>query len=346
MSEEIEFEDRIGLSFEDFKITTMTAYFPNKSGSIKLSPLFYLIHWADVELKLPLNHRSKKIKIIDDVPKGAITSIRYKSETRGLERIVRKDSKSHFQNAISMDVGTGNKSVCLKLSNKSIHIVGAKSVEMCKIASDIIMKEVKRINTFMKNYEKYRKDIDLFLKAVKGEKRKMQKTVGKFTVIFEDYLINDTSSKFEKINKEVADFFFPLLKEYIHYQQFERLIQSLDKERFICSEDFAMEEEPEIGMINYNYNLPFQVNRKAIDQLMQDRYGFHTRFDNTQDSAVYVELPYESNKKKKGKNTHTFMVRKSGSVTQTGPNIELMHEAFLLFVMALSEIKDEIISET
>lgn len=100
-----------------------------------------------------------------------------------------------------------------------------------------------------------------------------------------------------------------------------------------------------VAMMNYSYSLNMNVDRWSLTQLI-DGYGdYRAVFDNTTDHHVTITLPYEKDEmeiiKRKGTNI-SFMVYKSGIVTQSGPLSELMREAYYDFMNFINENRDAI----
>jgi hypothetical protein len=62
---------------------------------------------------------------------------------------------------------------------------------------------------------------------------------------------------------------------------------------------------------------------------------------------VTIELPYKvkdpSRKKKSKKPCHTFLVYQSGLVTQSGPDEEMMKEAYLEFMAVYEDVRDLVV---
>ena len=83
------------------------------------------------------------------------------------------------------------------------------------------------------------------------------------------------------------------------------------------------------AMVNYNYSLGFEVDRTRLNQFIDGQNGFISRYNNALANSVTIELPYDPPKGtaiKRRKNKvphHTFLVYKSGSVTQSGPGVIL-----------------------
>lgn len=99
-------------------------------------------------------------------------------------------------------------------------------------------------------------------------------------------------------------------------------------------------------MINYNYDLGFKVNRWLLSNyIKQVDPGFQSDYDNTVHYSVIIKLPIDNKKsifKSKKRPYHTFIVYKSGLVTQSGPDEILMEIAYNRFMNAISNIKDMI----
>jgi len=98
---------------------------------------------------------------------------------------------------------------------------------------------------------------------------------------------------------------------------------------------------PQKVMVNYNYSLGFKINREMLCEEMR-KYGFETKWIPTLHHNVIIKIPYSKDTKGKNKK-HTFMVGRSGSITQSGPNEELMELVFKKFIQIISNIKHIII---
>ena len=93
------------------------------------------------------------------------------------------------------------------------------------------------------------------------------------------------------------------------------------------------------------------VDRWALANYINDHNGFKARYCNSTDHSVTISLPYEltdeekSVRRKNKPTRHTFMVHKSGIVTQSGPNIDMMRGAYYRFMATIMQIRDLIIQE-
>lgn len=102
-----------------------------------------------------------------------------------------------------------------------------------------------------------------------------------------------------------------------------------------------------IAMANYSYSLNMKVDRWQLCQLIDGVDGFSARYNNTTDHHVTVTLPYtpeegESIKRKSLEKCHTFMVYKTGIVTQSGPHPRLMKDVYLQFMNFIESVRDKI----
>jgi hypothetical protein len=101
-------------------------------------------------------------------------------------------------------------------------------------------------------------------------------------------------------------------------------------------------------MVNFNYSLGSGINRFQLKQYVNGTEGFYAHFDNSTEHYVTIELPYESIKEKKRQNKipcHSFLVYKSGLVTQSGPDEGLMKQALTKFIHLFEKIKPYVITE-
>jgi hypothetical protein len=102
------------------------------------------------------------------------------------------------------------------------------------------------------------------------------------------------------------------------------------------------------SMVNYNYSLDFKVDRQALCTYINKNNGFLSRYNNAISQAVTVEMVYDPPpnsivKKRKNKIPHhTFLIYKSGAVTQSGPSIDLMEKVYYQFMETISDIKNNI----
>ena len=113
--------------------------------------------------------------------------------------------------------------------------------------------------------------------------------------------------------------------------------------------DYLSVDVVDMAMINYSYSLGMSINRWSLVNAINGRNGFTARYCNSTDHSVTISLPYEvaanSTRRKNKPPRHTFMVHKSGIVTQSGPNIDLMRGAYYRFMATIMQIRHMIIQK-
>ena len=101
-----------------------------------------------------------------------------------------------------------------------------------------------------------------------------------------------------------------------------------------------------IAMINYSYSINMNVDRWALATLIDGQEGFTARYNNTTDHHVTITLPYEKDIKETIIRKHlaciSFMVYKSGIVTQSGPSPAIMEPVYYKFMNVIERIRKDI----
>jgi hypothetical protein len=159
------------MSFKDFSelnVSTMVLI-ARYEGCIELEPIFVLLPVTYIELP-PRKRKTKKIKIPHCKIPGSILSLRFAGFTRGIFRTV---SKTHFRNSITLDISVKEKNLSIKLSKSSVHIAGAKSVDMAKEAFDYLFGHIQEIQNYIEqiqsDLEESKKCVNWILEHCKGE---------------------------------------------------------------------------------------------------------------------------------------------------------------------------------
>jgi len=126
--------------------------------------------------------------------------------------------------------------------------------------------------------------------------------------------------------------------------EFDHHSQLCEDFRHIIQVDWVIEDQLKCeniykAMVNYNYHLGFKIDRQHLKNIFDRVDGeWCARYDPRLDHTVTIQIPYEVPAKlkfmrKKDKvHCHTFMVQKSGVVTQSGPDEEMMEEAYYNFM--------------
>lgn len=354
--------------FENCRLTTMTLVFLLE-GTVNLYPAFYLLPITNVEFTLP-KRQKKKFELPHCSTPGAILSMRFSGETRG---IIRSTSGRYFKNSITIDLSTKTKNVSIKLSQGKIQMCGASSEEQGLEGAQYIIDHLIKIQDEI-DYIQENKDItQATLKWLEEETRgkKVKRPIYEeeikvltdedgheveviekvFSHFEEDFNIKsvDDDHLAQAPDQRIASF---LLK----YNNFEYHSIYMAEMEWIISLERVITRPLSIkkvikAMVNYNYNLGFTVDRFILSQLMSHRRGFFSSYDNCVEHCVNIKLPYVPDKdegivRRKNKvPCHCFLVYRSGVVTQTGPGKEKMKEAYDLFWKCILEIKDQIMLE-
>lgn len=350
--------------YEQLKVTTMTLVMSLSSG-INIDMAFQLLPITRIAIKQ--TRESSKCKLPHCKTPGSILSMRYRGNIRG----VIKNTSDPFKNAVTIDISTSLKNISAKLSSFSIQMCGASSKEDGIEAATHIIKHLKHVQKMLHLIQS---DIDLaketinFVKSItlgeevirsysedvqslneqeetmsdgsqptliiKIHKQKMEKSVTKPNIFI-------APSKFDK---ELISFLLSLSDDFLYHNDYCNKLDFLINIKEIIDEPLELQSVDE-AMVNYNYSLGYEVNRTILDELIDNKNGFVSRYNNALSTSVTIELPYEptntsSIKRRKNKIPHhTFLVYKSGSVTQSGPNSDLMKDAYYLFMETINELK-------
>lgn len=151
------------------------------------------------------------------------------------------------------------------------------------------------------------------------------------------------------VDARIANFFIECLPDYQYYDEYMDFIDEVLTYDRIYTEPLTIKELFPL-MVNYSYSLGFCIDRSKLAQLIHGRAGFWAFYNNTTDHCVKIILPYEptaemkaidnlrynKDQKKKRKYQHSFMVYKSGLVTQSGPNLKMVEYAYNKFNTLIS----------
>jgi hypothetical protein len=146
------------------------------------------------------------------------------------------------------------------------------------------------------------------------------------------------------LDEKVVMFMLSLCDDFIYHEDMCRKLDFIPYIHTIIDQPLALKQVDE-AMVNYNYSLGFEVDRQMLNMYIDQQYGFISRYDNALSTCVTIELPYNPPagtliKRRKTKIPHhTFLVYKSGSITQSGPGGVLMRDAYYLFMNVISQLK-------
>ena len=349
--------------FKDCRLTTMTLVFV-LDGSVSLDEAFALLPVTRLNIAQP-KRQKKKVELPHCDKPGAILSMRYRGDTRG---IVRSTSSNFFKNSITIDLSTKSKNVSIKLSQTKIQMCGASSEEVGREGAQYLINhllEIQDIIEYMKaNPEKAKETKDWLIASCKGDnvERPIYKIVKRVTrqgdelQQWEEQVFSHMEKDFSLIlpkieeapDKRIAELLLRQQGDFEFHSFFVSEIDWIMNVTHIATRNLGINKIVK-AMVNYNYNLGFIVDRGALHDLMIDRKGFISSYDNCVEHCVKIKLPYinekdEGSVRRKSKvPCHCFLIYKSGVVTQTGPGDEKMEKAYNLFRDCIEEIKSKII---
>jgi len=332
--------------FSDLEVTTMTLV-AGLGNKLYKEFIFFLLPITKVVLP-EKRRKTKKVKFEYYGKEGSIVSVRYGKWWRGLQK-----PTQNFKNSISADFQLHKRNMGLKICEENIHISGAKSEEMglesAQILSDMINGIQETLNK-MKENPKLREDSLLWIKEnCKGEAIKNNKLIAKnVRLVKPDNLIMEpVLEKIEDLDlREVVELLTRQIWDFGYFSEYWDAVVWASKIEKV-TDSFMEVVFLKRAMVNYTYSLGMQIDRITLALNFKSTYsgGFSATYDNSLQSHVAVTLPYQAGDEvivgAKNKATcHTFMVRKSGVVTHSGPGgvlMEYAHNKFNEFIQSLGD---------
>lgn len=336
---------------DSLKITTMTMIFLLET-QINIKDAFHLLPLTKVDFE-PTKKTTTKIKLPLLAP-GNILCMKYPYITRGIIR-----NTKFFKNAVSVVISTRDKNINVKLIPNKLQLCGAVSIENGIEAATLVIQhmdhvkkqiaylrenvdEFQRMLQWIHNNMKGRETIKTFTKTLKCDNGFVMNII---TEIDDFNIVRGLVLPYE-FNQTAMQYMIDLANDQNYFNDYFNKIRNLLNFRIVY-------ETPKIkivnmyeAMVNYNYNLGYKINRDKLHMMIDGKNGFSSNYDNALVNNVTIELQYECNYIVK-KNTkvphHTFLVYHSGAVTQSGPNIPLSRDAYLLFRKTVESIKNDII---
>ena len=324
--------------FDSLRVTTMTLVL-SLLGTINLDTAFTLLPITIISLPTPKRH-AQKFKIPHHSVPGSILSLRYKGYTRG---IIRSTSSKYFKNSITIDVSCIQKNISIKLSAGKMQMCGPNSVDQALEGAGYIITKLLAIQDELdycsNNPDKVRATLEWLKEQMRGEAVSRDDPTSET-----DYKVKTEYKLPSTIDERIANFYISHGKDFEYYSDWCSSLDWLKEQTFVCSRPLEVKEVQK-AMVNYNYDLGFNVARQELARRIKGLGGFYARFLNSVEHNVTIELPYElpeeskRMKKRSKRPCHTFLVYKSGLVTQSGPGEELMRDAYNLFKRTIMELR-------
>jgi hypothetical protein len=336
--------------YEELRVTTMTLVVTLTNG-VNILGAFHLLPVTRIEVPPPRG--TTKCKLPHCPIPGAILSMRCRGAVRGIVR----NLKDPFKNSVTIDISTTKKNISLKLSSHSVQICGASSRSDGTEAVEYILKHLTHAQRFLDQMQADPEKTAVTIAWIKEQCRGVLTTrEGWEEQTFSNLVLQVQHDRPDNFLAEVVTpvpagidtalvrFLLSFLPDFLYYSDYCQKLDLIAGFPLVVSEPIAI-DKVEDCMVNYNYSLGFEVERTALNELIDGRYGFVSRYNNALTSYAIVELPYEPSptshiKRRKSKVPHhTFLVYRSGSVTHSGPGGENMKGAYYLFMQAISELR-------
>jgi hypothetical protein len=152
----------------------------------------------------------------------------------------------------------------------------------------------------------------------------------------------------EKLDMEYVNLFLQEYEEIHSLEKFEEKISFIENIGKLYDGVLNISEVSK-AMVNFNYSLGGPIDRFQLMKHFNRNGEFYSHFNNSMDHYVTIELPYkvkDPNRKKKSKKPcHTFLVYQSGLVTQSGPDEDMMKDAYLEFMKVYDNVRDLVIKK-
>lgn len=336
--------------YEDLSITTMTIVMTLSNG-VNTEAAFQLLPITRIAIQQ--TRESSKCKLPHCEIPGSILSMRYRGNVRGVIR-----SKSDpFKNAVTIDISTSRKNISLKLSSFSIQMCGASSREDGVEAANHVISHLRNIqdvlNKIQDNLEGAREATEWVKTITRGEiiekpsweqRQFINVKLRIYRPLSDNAIIKPIVPIPDNLDKDITMFILSLCDDFIYHSDMCRKLDFIPNIHTIIDEPLELKNVDE-AMVNYNYSLGFEVDRARLNQFIDGQNGFISRYNNALATSVTIELPYEppagtSIKRRKNKIPHhTFLVYRSGSVTQSGPGGKLMEYAYYLFMNTILQLQ-------
>jgi len=288
------------------------------SPEININILFPLLPMKDFK---PIVKNSRKIPL-PLFKKGSLISARYKGVVLGNVKFLRP---RFFKNSITVDFSGSTKNINVKISKSKLHMCGIKSIDMAYESAQIILAHVQLVHQLFSRLTQ--KHID----------------------IAREYVETKDESLFRG-EEETHDILYRLVyfascctDLSIYHDTLDTLSKSLGKP--LLTEPLKLLEMNRV-MVNFNASLGFRIKRAELAQEFNGREEFTSRYDNTVDYSVPIVHPHDLVLNKKKEHPHiTFTVHRSGIITISGPNYEVIEPVYDKFMRIIEEIKPKVMLE-
>lgn len=278
----------------------------------------------DIDVLFPLLPMAKFNRIVKKsrkvtlplLKKGSILSARYKGVVLGEVKI---SSPRFFKNSITTDISVSQKNVNVKISKSKLHMCGIKNLEMARETGEVVLEHIREANNFLKLITPL--ELEIAKQYIEREDEQLLEQ-GNPLVLYR-LLYYATCCQ----EKEQFD------------SMLETLSKALNKPLFDPTTPPRLLEINKI-MVNYSASLGYKIKRSELAKRFNGREEFTSRFDNTVDYSVPIVHPHDYTANKKKDHPHiTFTVYRSGIITISGPEHEVVEPVYEKFMRIMEEIR-------
>jgi hypothetical protein len=286
---------------------------------------------------------------------GAVLSMQWKDRVRGY---ICSEPGRYFKNCVNVYIRTTNKRVNLKLSTKTIQMCGVSIQQDVTEAVQFLIGQLNHTQAITRSFQD---DTD---KAVEAVTWVLNRTRGE-AVITDTYKYNfiDGESNYSftvdnlmksdigtvdtQCDERLVNYLLGLRYDFAFHSGYLDRLLGLASVDWVITPDLSI-SRIDGAMANYNYNLGFSIDRFELYSIFDDSDEFYARYDNAIVNNVSIEMPYTPNPdsgikpKKHSVPHHSFLVYRSGSVTQSGPDPQTMRAVYYLFMNKIASVRDRI----
>jgi hypothetical protein len=309
--------------FNELKVSLMV-HVILLEGKCNKEAIFEMLPISLVQLN---QKKNKKVKKIPHFPEyaGKNIALSYINAHRGIFR-------KPFKNNTSAVMCLKDKNMAIKYFDDKFQLAGATNAAHVEECLTQVMADLKKvqdiIDYMMLNHEKTQKTYRWIVNMLDGPEGKLNP---------KPELNND-------VDEKIANFMLSFYDEFNNWIDYDIVLRWILKTNHVITPDFTIKKTITV-MTNYNYNLGFKINRTALVKQVIAKTNFDCLYDNSKQYHVKLLLPYERDesfeglKKKKKKNNHSLQIYKSGNVTQSGPNENLMRPVYEYFRKFICEVR-------
>lgn len=329
--------------FDDIPITTMTSIV-KLDTEISLPIVFHILPVIDSSLRN-----------VDTFPlfsKGTIVSLKYNGKIRGISRKKKKktkDGKEGFKNSIILDFSIGDKNINVRISSSTIHVCGLTNPDHIAEVIKLLEEHFVRIDKEWEFVISHKEDT---LKVAGYIRRNIRREGG--TIVIPKPVDVEFNSDMLKIMDIITRFINirNISDDQLYYTSCNYYLTDMDwiiNNFNVLTDEFST-ESIKYSMVNKNYHLGFNIDRKIFALIASKKEGWVVQYDPAVKPVIKISIPFDigencniHRKKRTGKGDfHIFQIYRSGSVTQTGPNIELTRDAYNEFRSFIESIREKI----